>query len=1418
MSSVKFLFLLLLNPVFTGLNLWLTAPFAMTDSYVASEPITVCRIPVAKTFTTISCIQNGNWQSPSTWSTGTVPTSVDDVMIDAAFVVTLTGTINANSITVMGTLKPATVTTNFTITTKGIMVMGSSALFEIGSVASPYTGNCTITLTGSTTTDVLFTGMGTKVIGAMSGGTIRFEGLSKNSWVNLGANAAISANSITLSEAVNWQIGDEIVITSSRPDWNEAEKRTITAKSADNKTISFSTPLAYPHTGIINSYTRPTDGKTWTTDLRAEVGLLTHNIKVQGDASSTTNGFGGHIMAHQSGKAFLSNVELYRMGQKAKQGRYPIHWHMLATEGNNQFIKNSSIHQSFNRAVTIHGTHGITVQNNFMYDHIGHGIFLENGSEINNTITHNVVLLTKRPAPGEELTPSDNSHDEPQNRTPSSYWITNPNNVFTNNVAAGTQGTGYWYALAQNFMFESLNDPRFAGQTKPYEEVFGGFTGNIAHSCMNGMDIFDRVNVNHAIVANSGWIEPSIKVFSNNHFYANEEGIYGGIGNGRNWASKVIFSNCTFVENRFALFLANYSINDQSLFVANSGQNLRTGERFLYEVYDGAATVKNAYLVGWDSANANLFANSGAAQKHANHLFENLTFNHSGPPRISYPDFIFGIGNYSFNENQPTVWNAIFRDKTGSITSHPDYSIISNHPMLTVGDEQTFANWTNIFYTPRNYVFSIIHMNYNITPPNISITRTKPGLPDVSFYDIFSGPFLYHQMSLIVNDGFEYTYQFENLPVTKVVEQRVMDASVGDNYVSRYKNFGKLGGLSVTSPTGGTFINYTSASNLRNGTNAGYFVEPNGDVYIKAVASEPDQIYKMTWTTDFTVPPLDTDGDGFTDSREVTIANSSGNRSPNTAKDLFFGFNTTTENWTTAGSISSNTVGSNNCWQLNSNGNDPQILRTNLNFSGLQVPTVGVKLTSTLADNTVKLYWKTVAEPTFSEDKSVYAVYTTINEQQILTFVLQNNPQWDNQYITDMRINLPRGTGVSKIYSIGCFDTFDYDGDGLTGIQENALCRDPANASDFSIDFNEPYEAANTFATNGIANFSISNGIVQGTAVNDPHFFQNRKYNFKGRFVPKLIVKIKASASGVFQLFWENEDGGFDEARSVTKSYTGNDTWQYVELDLSAKTNWMGKMIKSLRIDPTNVAGVNFAIDWIRAVGYKSCACTNATTLLATVNGWSYYGNANTNEVLFGIEHNPVGGNTLPFTASVSINKTCLDNKQILAVKNTTAKEATLVGENYWNIAFTGGSTNGYVNIRFFTDSDVNALLQSETNTFFTTNNATSQSPALYFKSNNKIVLPADLRSDGKGFNYAVFPLMPAGNGTYSGKPYVQFNQVNNINNSGGGIVQKVTSLNQNSFLSPSQLEALKGTIRYNKDFDRFEGFNGVEWFQLSYY
>jgi cell surface hyaluronidase len=400
----------------------------------------------------ITAAASGNWSSTATWIGGVLPAVEDDVKIPTGITVVLNANVECGGILVEGKLEVERA--NRTLLCDSLLVQGAAASFEVGTNASRFLQTFTLTLKGLSTESPLAS-MGAKLLGAHNGGTLNLHGKDRVEWTHLAVNAGVGATSLTLSEPVDWVVGDSILVTSSRASWNEAETRTITAVSPDMLTVSFTNGLSYLHNGSTLTKTRPSDSKSWTADLRAEVGLMSRNVKVQGDAASATAGFGGHIMVMNggttccvtAGKAYIEGVELFRMGQKSIVGRYPMHWHMVAEGGVGQYFRDNVVRVSFNRAITIHGTESTLVENNFCYDHLGHGVFLEDGSERFNVIRKNVVLLTKRPVVGEEILETDNAFATIQNRSPASFWITNPNNTIEDNVAAGTQGTGFWFAF-----------------------------------------------------------------------------------------------------------------------------------------------------------------------------------------------------------------------------------------------------------------------------------------------------------------------------------------------------------------------------------------------------------------------------------------------------------------------------------------------------------------------------------------------------------------------------------------------------------------------------------------------------------------------------------------------------------------------------------------------------------------------------------------------------------------------------------------------------------------------------------------------------------------------------------------------------------------------------------------------------------
>jgi len=108
----------------------------------------------------------------------------------------------------------------------------------------------------------------------------------------------------------------------------------------------------------------------------------------------------------------------------------------LIGEVQKSYATGNAVHNTFNRAFTIHGTRYLTLENNFAFDTKGHTIFIEDAVEKRNLVKNNLIMRTKR---SWSLLNTD--------QTPACIWITNPDNDFVGNHAAGSDRYGYWYDL-----------------------------------------------------------------------------------------------------------------------------------------------------------------------------------------------------------------------------------------------------------------------------------------------------------------------------------------------------------------------------------------------------------------------------------------------------------------------------------------------------------------------------------------------------------------------------------------------------------------------------------------------------------------------------------------------------------------------------------------------------------------------------------------------------------------------------------------------------------------------------------------------------------------------------------------------------------------------------------------------------------
>ena len=58
-------------------------------------------------------------------------------------------------------------------------------------------------------------------------------------------------------------------------------------------------------------------------------------------------------------------------------------------------MRDSSINESMTRWIVLHGTQNVELERNVGYKSIGHGFYLEDGTEINNTLTANLGVFAR---------------------------------------------------------------------------------------------------------------------------------------------------------------------------------------------------------------------------------------------------------------------------------------------------------------------------------------------------------------------------------------------------------------------------------------------------------------------------------------------------------------------------------------------------------------------------------------------------------------------------------------------------------------------------------------------------------------------------------------------------------------------------------------------------------------------------------------------------------------------------------------------------------------------------------------------------------------------------------------------------------------------------------------------------------------
>ena len=338
---------------------------------------------------------------------------------------------------------------------------------------------------------------------------------------------AQGASALTVADHVDWQPSQWIVVAGTDFSPDSAEFVMIdSVKCASSTagpctiTLDSATPLVNYHFGgpapDIKNAKNDDATKNYGVDERAEVGLISRNVKLTSTITGTDKHWGGEIKIMSGYKAVqIQGVEIEKFG-KDQVGSYPIHFHMAGDAASGTVISSNSIHHGYNHCIAVHATNNLTIADNICARIVDHLYYMEAGSETGNSFTNNLGIgamsnlfsITNNPPAlasfwtGDYLTnnPSQlwyNAYDgfnipftdqktgkDPivlgptTGNTPSGFWITNPaQNIFTGNSIAGCQDVGraFWILPASTSV---ANIPLPAG----------AFASNRAHGCYTGFD------------------------------------------------------------------------------------------------------------------------------------------------------------------------------------------------------------------------------------------------------------------------------------------------------------------------------------------------------------------------------------------------------------------------------------------------------------------------------------------------------------------------------------------------------------------------------------------------------------------------------------------------------------------------------------------------------------------------------------------------------------------------------------------------------------------------------------------------------------------------------------------------------------------------------------------------------------------
>jgi hypothetical protein len=263
----------------------------------------------------------------------------------------------------------------------------------------------------------------------------------RRTWVKLGQDVKPGDDRVTLAEDVtDWRVGDEVIVTASeRADGGGSFRRSRKPQTERRQileiagqTLTLDRPLNNPHSG--------------SGEFRAEVANLSRNVIIE---SADPDGIRGHTVYHAFSRGGISYARLAHLGKEGVLGRYSIHFHLVGDTMRGSSVQGVAIVDSQNRWVTVHGTHYLVVRDCIGYQSVGHGFFMEDGTEVYNLFDRNLAVhaYTGKKLPKQVLPfdPNDGG----------GFWWANGRNTFTRNVTTENDEYGFRYDMQHSRYFDA---------------------------------------------------------------------------------------------------------------------------------------------------------------------------------------------------------------------------------------------------------------------------------------------------------------------------------------------------------------------------------------------------------------------------------------------------------------------------------------------------------------------------------------------------------------------------------------------------------------------------------------------------------------------------------------------------------------------------------------------------------------------------------------------------------------------------------------------------------------------------------------------------------------------------------------------------------------------------------------------------